>query len=177
MVDKEPMFFDFDAAGVLFPTIYFTWIAPTVFPMLIVHENVLHYLENGADLMLQGIHLNLIPSGTFLCKIVEGVLQKELIPLYELNRGDAVTISVLTNGKVMGPMAVGVTLMSSQEMVANREFGSRAAPPVHELVNVFNKSEAKPETSQAEEFPPLGSLSVCGAVQSEAVLLGSVYAL
>ncbi|KIH64259.1 hypothetical protein ANCDUO_05434 [Ancylostoma duodenale] len=54
IVDKEPMFFDFDAAGVLFPTLYFTWIAPSVFPMLVVHEEVLHYLENGADLMLQG---------------------------------------------------------------------------------------------------------------------------
>ncbi|KHJ78282.1 hypothetical protein OESDEN_22098 [Oesophagostomum dentatum] len=54
IVDKEPMFFDFDAAGVLFPTVYFTWLAPTVFPMIIVHEAVLHYLENGADLMLQG---------------------------------------------------------------------------------------------------------------------------
>lgn len=51
------MFFDFDAAGVLFPTLYFTWIAPTVFPMLVVHEEVLHYLENGADLMLQGLCL------------------------------------------------------------------------------------------------------------------------
>ncbi|VDK59604.1 unnamed protein product [Cylicostephanus goldi] len=104
-------------------------------------------------------------------------MQKELLPLYELNRGDAVTIAITAGGKVMGPMAVGVTLMSSQEMVANKfegkgvqilhlyrdllwEFGSRLAPPVHELVNVFNPSEAKPATSDANDFPPLGSLSV-----------------
>ncbi|RCN43181.1 hypothetical protein ANCCAN_10826 [Ancylostoma caninum] len=158
IVDKEPMFFDFDAAGVLFPTLYFTWIAPTVFPMLVVHEEVLHYLENGADLMLQG------------------VIRREMIPLYEFNRGDAVTISVLTGGKIMGPMAVGITLMSAQEMIANKfegkgvqilhifrdllwEFGSRSAPPVHDLLSIFNAAKTL-EPSQGDEFPPLGSLSV-----------------
>ncbi|PIO52487.1 hypothetical protein TELCIR_26207, partial [Teladorsagia circumcincta] len=52
LVDKDPMFFDFDAAGVLFPTVYCTKSAPIAFPMLLVHESVLAHLENGADLML-----------------------------------------------------------------------------------------------------------------------------
>ncbi|EPB66609.1 hypothetical protein ANCCEY_14302 [Ancylostoma ceylanicum] len=82
-----------------------------------------------------------------------------MIPLYEFNRGDAVTISVLTGGKIMGPMAVGITLMSSQEMIANKEFGSRSAPPVHDLVSIFNAGKTQ-EPSQEDEFPPLGSLSV-----------------
>uniref|UniRef100_A0A0K0CU52 Eukaryotic translation initiation factor 2D n=1 Tax=Angiostrongylus cantonensis TaxID=6313 RepID=A0A0K0CU52_ANGCA len=54
VVDREPMFFDFDDSGFLFPTLYFSWIGPTTFPTLVVHESVLRYLENGADLMLQG---------------------------------------------------------------------------------------------------------------------------
>ncbi|KAK6734474.1 hypothetical protein RB195_017953 [Necator americanus] len=172
IVDKEPMFFDFDAAGVLFPTIYFTWIGPAVFPMLVVHEQVLHYLENGADLMLQG------------------VIRKELIPLYEFNSGDAVTISILTDGKIMGPIAVGITLMSSREMIANKfegkgvqilhifrdllwEFGSRTAPPVHEIITIFN-TEKKPEPTLDEEFPPLGTLCVSekDVDQTSAILHG-----
>lgn len=55
LVDKEPMFFDFDSEGVLFPTVYCTRLAPLSFPMLLIHEPVLRNLENGADLMLQGM--------------------------------------------------------------------------------------------------------------------------
>ncbi|VDM56484.1 unnamed protein product [Angiostrongylus costaricensis] len=54
VVDKEPMFFEFDDSGFLFPTLYFAWIDLTAFPTLVVHESVLRHLENGADLMLQG---------------------------------------------------------------------------------------------------------------------------
>ena len=54
LFDKNPLFLDFDEKGPLVPTVYFLWKNPSVYPMLVVHMPVLQYLENGADLMLQG---------------------------------------------------------------------------------------------------------------------------
>ncbi|VDO55047.1 unnamed protein product [Haemonchus placei] len=112
LVDKEPMFFDFDAEGVLFPTIYCTKMAPTVFPMLLVHEPVLAHLQNGADLMLPG------------------VIRNHDLPIREFARGDVVTISILTNGQIMGPVAIGAALMSSQEMTTSM-FTGKGVQPLH----------------------------------------------
>ncbi|KAE9416866.1 hypothetical protein Angca_006573 [Angiostrongylus cantonensis] len=152
VVDREPMFFDFDDSGFLFPTLYFSWIGPTTFPTLVVHESVLRYLENGADLMLQGV-------------IREG------IPLSDFPRGSPVTISVLKDGHVMGPMVVGIALMSSEEMIANKfegkgvqvlhifkdtlwEFGSRVFPPLHSL-DCLSKNTDKTEAFVEEKFPSI----------------------
>ncbi|WKX95541.1 hypothetical protein Q1695_012197 [Nippostrongylus brasiliensis] len=110
-VDKEPMFFDFDAEGVLFPTVYCTGHALSSFPLLLTHEAVLPHLENGADLMLPG------------------VIRKEL-PMPQFNRGDVVVIAVSSGDQVIGPMAIGAALMSSQEMVANK-FEGRGVQVLH----------------------------------------------
>ncbi|VDO60239.1 unnamed protein product [Heligmosomoides polygyrus] len=113
LVDKEPMFFDFDSEGVLFPTVYCTRLAPLSFPMLLIHEPVLRNLENGADLMLQG------------------VVRKHELPMAQFARGDAVTISIISNGgQVVGPMVIGTALMSSQDIIANR-FEGRGVQVLH----------------------------------------------
>lgn len=159
LVDKEPMFFDFDSEGVLFPTVYCTRLAPLSFPMLLIHEPVLRNLENGADLMLQG------------------VVRKHELPMAQFARGDAVTISIISNGgQVVGPMVIGTALMSSQDIIANRfegrgvqvlhifrdllwEFGSRLAPLPLEIKTLII-SEEDVKASLEEDFPPLGGLSV-----------------
>ncbi|XGW12300.1 hypothetical protein V3C99_013197 [Haemonchus contortus] len=158
LVDKDPMFFDFDAEGVLFPTIYCTKMAPTAFPMLLVHEPVLAHLQNGADLMLPG------------------VIRNHDLPIREFARGDVVTISILTNGQIMGPMAIGVALMSSQEMATSMfmgkgvqplhiykdflwEFGSRVVPSILDLQSLL-KAEETNEASVEEGVPSLDALAV-----------------
>ncbi|KAK6036136.1 hypothetical protein COOONC_26359, partial [Cooperia oncophora] len=94
----------------------------------------------------------------------------------EFARGDVVTISMLSNGQVIGPVAVGTALMSSQDMIANKftgrgvqplhiyrdflwEFGSRVTPSPLDLKSLY-KVEEPPETSPGEDFPPLTALSV-----------------
>ncbi|KJH46763.1 hypothetical protein DICVIV_07179 [Dictyocaulus viviparus] len=159
-VEKEPMFFDFDAAGYLFPTLYFTWINPRIFPMLVVYDSVFRYLENGADLMLQGVVRNRIPLASF-------------------PRGAAVTISILADNQLMGPMVVGTALLSSDEMIMRnfeaglqnfwakvykyytslkipygKEFGSRTSPTVNNLGAILNTTN-----ELEDQFPPLGNLS------------------
>ncbi|KAK5965265.1 Eukaryotic Initiation Factor [Trichostrongylus colubriformis] len=158
LVDKDPMFFDFDAAGVLFPTIYCTKLAPMAFPMVLVHESVLAHLQNGADLMLPGI------------------IRSAELPMREFARGHVVTISIRSNGQVMGPMAVGTALMSSQEIIASNfngrgiqplhiyrdflwEFGSRVIPTALDLKSLAEAVKA-PEACSEEDFPSLGTLSV-----------------
>ncbi|KAJ1365786.1 hypothetical protein KIN20_026220 [Parelaphostrongylus tenuis] len=150
-VDKEPMFFDFDPAGFLFPTLYFTWINPAAFPVFVVHESVLQYLENGADLMLPAVI-------------------RERMPLSEFPRGSPVTILTHKDGQIMGPMVVGAALMSSEEMVANNfkgkgvqvlhifkdtlwEFGSRKSPSVLNLDDIFKITD-EVEGSEEKEHPP-----------------------
>ncbi|KAK6021590.1 PUA domain protein [Ostertagia ostertagi] len=131
---------------------------PSLSPCCLVHESVLSHLENGADLMLPG------------------VVHNQNLPMRQFNRGDVVTISIISNGQVVGPVAVGAALMSSQDMIANKftgrgvqplhmyrdflwEFGSRVVPSPLDLKSLF-KVEEPTETSAEEEFPPLGALSV-----------------
>ena len=64
LFDKVPLFVEFDEKEILVPTVYFLWKSPSVYPMLVVHEPVLHYLENGADLMLQGTIYRIIANRT-----------------------------------------------------------------------------------------------------------------
>uniref|UniRef100_A0A1I7WWI8 PUA domain-containing protein n=1 Tax=Heterorhabditis bacteriophora TaxID=37862 RepID=A0A1I7WWI8_HETBA len=172
--DKNPMFFDFDSDDVLFPTVYFSWKLPAMFPTLVVHEPVFTYLQNGADLMLPG------------------VIRTEHFPLPQFQCSSPITISVYCNGKVKGPVAVGIALMSSQDMVVNgfhgkgvqilhvfrdflwyvngfleivlattylhlREFGARNLPPIHDS-EVLMKCEQIPQLSRSDDFPPLGAL-------------------
>nr|pir hypothetical protein C25H3.4 - Caenorhabditis elegans [Caenorhabditis elegans] len=53
-IDKVPMLFEFSENGNIYPTVYYMWNNQKTFPVLICHEPVFSYLENGADLMLPG---------------------------------------------------------------------------------------------------------------------------
>uniref|UniRef100_F1KYL4 Ligatin n=1 Tax=Ascaris suum TaxID=6253 RepID=F1KYL4_ASCSU len=151
--DKNPLLFEMEDDPNLYPTVYFTWISPESFPCLLVREQVLSFLENGADLMLPGV-----------------IYRRGAFPEFERNY--PVTISVVTNnGHLKGPVGVGVALMSSMEMIANGmqgrgvqilhlyrdflwEFGSRAHPP---QIPVPATVVTKPLSE--EDFPALDSLT------------------
>ncbi|CAD5211292.1 unnamed protein product [Bursaphelenchus okinawaensis] len=100
--EKTPLFFKVEDDNCLYPTLYFTWKCPKAVPMLLIHRQVFEFVQNGADLMLPGVHVN---------------------PDYKLPEFPAdspVTIGIYSpNGTVTGPVAVGVSLMSSQVMLAS----------------------------------------------------------
>ncbi|CAI2346089.1 unnamed protein product [Caenorhabditis sp. 36 PRJEB53466] len=133
-VDKVPMLFDFSEAGNIYPTIYYLWNNPKAFPVIICHDPVFGYLENGADLMLPGV----IRSANFR------------FPSFQ--KGVPLAIAFYSSEKetVSGPSAVGVSLMSSEDMFACGfkgkgvqvlhvfrdqlwEFGPKGLPPVLSL--------------------------------------------
>lgn len=114
LFDKIPLFFDFEETGILVPTVYFLWKSPSVYPLLVVHEPVLQFLENGADLMLQGTSFS-DPIG-----LIPGVAKSFPVPTFK--RGDVVAIGLNIEGKVR-PVAVGCALMSSDEVVTGKFLG------------------------------------------------------
>lgn len=150
--EKIPYFFD-TGDGNIYPTVYFAWISPTSFATLLVPEQVLSFLENGADLMLPGV---IRRQGSFP----------------EFRKHYPVTISVVTkDGTIKGPVAVGVSLLSSMEMLASGmqgrgvkvlqlyrdflwDFGPRCHPP-----SVSSDIRVNAPLTE-EDFPALGALSV-----------------
>lgn len=150
--DRNPLLFEIDGDTNLYPTVYFCWAYPEAFPTILVHEPVFMRLQNGADLMLPGV-----------------VYKRGEFP--EFNRNFPVAISVITadGSSVKGPVGVGVSLMSSMEMLASGmqgrgvqilhlyrdlmwEFGDRSHPPQTALPQVFVR---KPLSE--EDFPELGA--------------------
>ncbi|EJD75360.1 ligatin [Loa loa] len=99
--EREPLLFTVMGGEALYPTVYLTWKIPEAFPVLVVSEFVYQKLLHGADLFLQG---------------VIGPLRQTL----EFGSHAAVAISVLSSSnQLRGPVAVGYSLMSSMEMIAN----------------------------------------------------------
>ncbi|VDN55289.1 unnamed protein product [Dracunculus medinensis] len=99
--DKIPLLFQVDGDCNLYPTVYLSWLSQSAAPVLLIYEQVLKFLKNGADLMLQGVIHN-----------------KGSLP--DFDRKSPIAISYIKdNGTICGPVAIGVTLMSSIEMVAN----------------------------------------------------------
>ncbi|VDM46510.1 unnamed protein product [Toxocara canis] len=159
--DKNPLLFEIEDDPNLYPTVYLCWISPELFPTLLVHEQVFTHLENGADLMLPGV-----------------VYRRGAFP--EFDRRFPVAISIITrDGWLKGPVGVGVSLMSSMEMIANGmqgrgvqmlhvyrdllwEFGSRVQPP---QVSVPAAVATKPLSD--EDFPALGELVVADEGKTE----------
>ncbi|VDK88010.1 unnamed protein product, partial [Onchocerca ochengi] len=99
--EKEPLLFTIVGEEILYPTVYLTWRIPKAFPVLVINEFVYKKLLQGADLFLQGvIH--------------------PLRETLEFGSHAAVAISVLTSSnQLRGPVAVGYSLMSSMQMIAN----------------------------------------------------------
>uniref|UniRef100_A0A1I7TSK4 SUI1 domain-containing protein n=1 Tax=Caenorhabditis tropicalis TaxID=1561998 RepID=A0A1I7TSK4_9PELO len=150
-IDRTPMLFDFDEHGNLYPTVYFMWNNPRAFPVLVCHEPVFTYLENGADLMMPGI----IQSGVF--------------PFPTFPKGAPVSIAFYSTEtkKVSGPSAIGVSLMCSDDMESCGfrgkgvqvlhvfrdqlwEFGPKGLPPSFTLEEWIKLGE-KPVLSDSDE--------------------------
>ncbi|EGT56276.1 hypothetical protein CAEBREN_18143 [Caenorhabditis brenneri] len=131
-IAKTPMFFEFDDTGNLYPSVYYMWDNPKTFPVLVCHEPVLSYLENGADLMLPGV----IKSAQF--------------PIPTLRKGGPVAIAFYSSetGMVSGPSAVGCSLMSSETMAENNYKGRGV-----QILHVFR--------DQLWEFGPKGLPPTC----------------
>uniref|UniRef100_A0A7E4VAA6 SUI1 domain-containing protein n=1 Tax=Panagrellus redivivus TaxID=6233 RepID=A0A7E4VAA6_PANRE len=106
-VDKQPIFFELVPQKLMCPTVYIGWLYPKAFPTFFVPEQALVFIRNGADLMLPG------------------VLHSEEHPLPNVEKGDPVFISVRdsANKTVIGPYAVGKTLMSTVDMFLNNMKG------------------------------------------------------
>ncbi|CAD6195280.1 unnamed protein product [Caenorhabditis auriculariae] len=155
LFDKTPMLFDFSESGVVYPTVFFLWSFPKSYPVILVHEPVLQYLENGADLMLPG------------------VLRGENYPFPKFRRGGPVAIALCSGTKVTGPVAVGCSMMSSDEMQACGfqgkgvqllhvfrdslwEFGPRGPPPSMGTDEFFQ--EAKNEND--DQFLSIENISI-----------------
>ncbi|CAJ0932265.1 unnamed protein product, partial [Mesorhabditis belari] len=99
LFDRVPLFFDDNPDGYLVPTVYAAWAYPECCPILVVHQEVFGYLENGADLMLQGVIVN------------------SNIQLPTFDRGVPVAIATLgKDGKLRGPLAIGASIISSEMM-------------------------------------------------------------
>ncbi|CAI5441537.1 unnamed protein product [Caenorhabditis angaria] len=99
--DKLPILFDFSETGNVYPTVFFMWKNPLAYPVILVHQQVLQYLENGADLMLPGVIRN----------------DKYTFP--NIRKGGPVCIALYDSSKneVIGPIAVGCSMMSSEDML------------------------------------------------------------
>lgn len=121
LFNKCPLFLDFDEKGVLVPTVYFLWKHPSAYPMIVVHEPVLQFLENGADLMLQGSFMFSNYTNKFL-----GVARSVPLPLF--SKGEVVAIGLNCQGKIQ-PVAVGTTTMSSE--MATKSLQGKGVQVIH----------------------------------------------
>ncbi|KAK6104523.1 Translation initiation factor SUI1 family protein [Brugia pahangi] len=153
--EKEPLLFTVMGKEVLYPTVYLTWKIPDAFPVLVINEFVYQKLLQGADLFLQGVI-------------------RPLRQTLEFDSHAAVAISVLTSSKQLrGPVAVGYSLMSSMQMIANGMQGPGVRllhfygdllwgvgthkKPLEISAGKMNLADALPGSYETE-FPSLGSL-------------------
>uniref|UniRef100_A0A7N4PUM3 Eukaryotic translation initiation factor 2D n=1 Tax=Sarcophilus harrisii TaxID=9305 RepID=A0A7N4PUM3_SARHA len=87
----------FELRGTLYPTVYTLWSYPNLLPAFTTWPPVLEKLVGGADLMLPG--LTVPPGG-----------------LPQVQQGDLCAITLVGN---RAPVAVGVAIMSTAEMLAS----------------------------------------------------------
>uniref|UniRef100_A0A914DS19 SUI1 domain-containing protein n=2 Tax=Acrobeloides nanus TaxID=290746 RepID=A0A914DS19_9BILA len=132
LFDKEPFLFEIDHDSTIFPTVYMLWKFPRLFPTIFIGEQVMSFLENGADLMLPGV-----------------ILWEE-IPFPSFKKGAAVSIATISNGRICGPLAVGRALLSSDSILASGMKGRGV-----EILHLF-KDQLWESGSQIQ--PPLYSL-------------------
>uniref|UniRef100_A0A914WBS9 SUI1 domain-containing protein n=1 Tax=Plectus sambesii TaxID=2011161 RepID=A0A914WBS9_9BILA len=155
--DKVPMAFEVDD-GTLYPTVYALWKAPELLPTLLIHENVLNFLERGADLMLPGV-----------IRLTGG----HEVPFPQFPKGAPIAIGTISsNGHVKGPVVVGRALMSSADMIGSGmqgkgvevvhmyrdclwELGPREHPPVTADISLAVLMQKMRVPMNEEDFPPL----------------------
>ncbi|XP_066481507.1 eukaryotic translation initiation factor 2D [Tiliqua scincoides] len=91
---RNPVLFEIEKA--LYPTVYTLWSYPHLLPVFTTWPPVLQKLAGGADLMLPGV---IVPSSGFP----------------QVDRGTLCAIAVVGN---RAPVAIGIAIMSTAEMVA-----------------------------------------------------------
>jgi predicted ribosome-associated RNA-binding protein Tma20 len=119
LCDGTPMFFECDKGdedATLLPSVFFTWIAPSCYPIICVHSSLLETLRGGADLMAPGI--------------------REIATSQEFEANSPVTVALLPasgeSRKVDGPALVGKSLLSLHEILSSGGRG-RAVQIYHSI--------------------------------------------
>uniref|UniRef100_A0A1I7SSF2 PUA domain-containing protein n=1 Tax=Bursaphelenchus xylophilus TaxID=6326 RepID=A0A1I7SSF2_BURXY len=145
--ERTPVFFNISDDANIYPTLYFLWQFPAAIPILLIHDQVFEFIQNGADLMLPGVFIH--PDYKF--------------PEFPVNSPVSIGIYSGKHGTVSGPVAVGVSLMSSQEMRACGmkgrgvtvhhvihdhlwDEGAKGNPPIIQLETIFQSA-----TDEVEE--------------------------
>uniref|UniRef100_A0A8R1HSK7 Eukaryotic translation initiation factor 2D n=1 Tax=Caenorhabditis japonica TaxID=281687 RepID=A0A8R1HSK7_CAEJA len=150
-IDKIPTLFEFSDTGNIYPSVYYLWKNPKAFPVLVCHEPVFQFLENGADLMLPG------------------VIRSEKFEFPTFRKGAPVAIAFYSseNGTVTGPSAVGCSIVSSEDVLRNGfkgkgvqvlhvfrdqlwDFGPKGLPPTYTLEE-WNSLGKEAEIVEEEE--------------------------
>uniref|UniRef100_H2YWQ6 SUI1 domain-containing protein n=1 Tax=Ciona savignyi TaxID=51511 RepID=H2YWQ6_CIOSA len=106
--ENNPMLFDHEKT--VYPTVCFLWKYPKLVPCIPTQAFVIHKLANGADLMLPGVVFH--PDLKFPC----------------FERGEVVAINTLGN---YSALAVGVAVMSSNEMLKSEDKRGKAVRILH----------------------------------------------
>uniref|UniRef100_A0A1I8BAA5 PUA domain-containing protein n=1 Tax=Meloidogyne hapla TaxID=6305 RepID=A0A1I8BAA5_MELHA len=124
LLEKEPMIFQIGNVSnkiIYFPSVYFLWSYPTVFPILFIQHQTFGFLQKGADLMIPGIEL--------------------INPFPKFEENNSVAISTISKNKegngylICGPLAVGRTLFSSNELKEKLETGQKGKAV--EILHIF----------------------------------------
>ncbi|XP_074165100.1 eukaryotic translation initiation factor 2D [Sminthopsis crassicaudata] len=135
----------FELRGTLYPTVYTLWSYPNLLPAFTTWPPVLEKLVGGADLMLPG--LTVPPGG-----------------LPQVQQGDLCAITLVGN---RAPVAIGVAIMSTAEMLASGlkgrgftvlhtyldhlwQFGDKSSPP---SIAPLDQDPSKCEGNPKEEGP------------------------
>uniref|UniRef100_A0A914NU59 Pre-PUA domain-containing protein n=1 Tax=Meloidogyne incognita TaxID=6306 RepID=A0A914NU59_MELIC len=121
LLEKEPMIFQGADKENFFPSVYFLWSFPTIFPILFIQHSTFGFLKKGADLMIPGIELiNQFPKFEENCPVGISTICKN-------KEGNGYTIC--------GPLAVGKVLFSSDELKEKIETGQKGKGV--EILHIF----------------------------------------
>uniref|UniRef100_G3WZU7 Eukaryotic translation initiation factor 2D n=1 Tax=Sarcophilus harrisii TaxID=9305 RepID=G3WZU7_SARHA len=142
----------FELRGTLYPTVYTLWSYPNLLPAFTTWPPVLEKLVGGADLMLPG--LTVPPGG-----------------LPQVQQGDLCAITLVGN---RAPVAVGVAIMSTAEMLASGLKG-RGFTVLHTYLDhlwQFGDKSSPPSIAPLDQDPSkcVGNPKEEGPVQVDSIL-------
>uniref|UniRef100_A0A914LDQ1 SUI1 domain-containing protein n=1 Tax=Meloidogyne incognita TaxID=6306 RepID=A0A914LDQ1_MELIC len=151
LLEKEPMIFQDGADKInFFPSVYFLWSFPTIFPILFIQHSTFGFLKKGADLMIPGIELiNQFPKFEENCPVGISTICKN-------KEGNGYTIC--------GPLAVGKVLFSSDELKEKIETGQKGKGV--EILHIFG--DFLWESGSRRSFPQFMSDCVYAALNPQA---------
>lgn len=103
--NKKTVFFEFEKAKLIFPSLWTLWQHPNLLPTMTTHAPVVSKMANGADLMLPGIVIN-----EELGDKAYGKIEKDQILSVNLTKNKA-------------PVAIGMAHLSSEDMYMSGKRG------------------------------------------------------